>query len=151
AFRPNPQKNLAPLAHAQAIIISRKGTVVYASDKTKEWKPYTEAFSNLEQTLTDLRGEKDNGAELKPWLVRHRTIEANPRLSIYMVENFETAVSQLEFASYGLLLLTSLLVVVAMLALYYLISTLTDSIRRVTNGAKAIATGNLGYQIKIKS
>jgi putative PEP-CTERM system histidine kinase len=50
-----------------------------------------------------------------------------------------------------LLLLTMLLVIVAMLALYYLISEITDSIRRVTKGAKAIATGNLTYQIMIKS
>jgi putative PEP-CTERM system histidine kinase len=57
----------------------------------------------------------------------------------------------LEFDSYVLLLLTMLLVIVAMLALYYLISGITDSIRRVTKGAKAIATGNLGYQIKVKA
>ncbi|HQR31237.1 MAG TPA: HAMP domain-containing sensor histidine kinase, partial [Blastocatellia bacterium] len=35
--------------------------------------------------------------------------------------------------------------------LYYLISSITDSIRRVTRGARAIATGNLGYQIKVKA
>jgi putative PEP-CTERM system histidine kinase len=38
-----------------------------------------------------------------------------------------------------------------MLALYYLISEITDSIRRVTRGAKAIATGKLTYQIAVKS
>jgi len=38
-----------------------------------------------------------------------------------------------------------------MLSIYFLISGTTDSIRRVTNGARAIATGNLGYNIQIKS
>ncbi|MBP6824892.1 MAG: HAMP domain-containing protein, partial [Acidobacteria bacterium] len=47
--------------------------------------------------------------------------------------------------------LTMLLVIVAMLTLYYLISSITDSIRKVTRGARAIATGNLGYQIKVKA
>src|SRR5574341_1820616 len=86
-----------------------------------------------------------------PWLVRHHLREANPQLSIFMVENYSNATGQLEFDSYVLLLLTMLLVIVAMLALYYLISGITDSIRRVTKGAKAVATGNLGYQIKVKA
>jgi len=38
-----------------------------------------------------------------------------------------------------------------MLSIYFLISGTTDSIRRVTSGARAIATGNLSYHIEIKS
>ena len=68
-----------------------------------------------------------------------------------MVENYSDAVGQIEFSSYVLLALTMLLVIVAMLTLYYLISSITDSIRKVTSGARAIATGNLSYQIKVKA
>ncbi|MBO0723424.1 MAG: HAMP domain-containing protein, partial [Blastocatellia bacterium] len=68
-----------------------------------------------------------------------------------VVADFKTAVDSLEADSYVLLALTILLIIVAMLALYYLISSFTDSIRDVTRGAKAIATGNLGYQIKVKT
>jgi putative PEP-CTERM system histidine kinase len=68
-----------------------------------------------------------------------------------MVGDYSKGARQLEFDSYVLLLLTMLLVIVAMLALYYLISEITGSIRRVTKGAKAIAMGNLTYQIKIKA
>ena len=147
----NLPKNQSVSTRAQVIIISQDGTVVYATDQSKEWKPYTEAFSSIERELTPLRSEKDKDKNSDPWLIRHRLREASPKLSIFMIEDYKNAIGQLEFDSYVLLLLTLLLVVVAMLALYYLISTLTDSIRRVTNGAKAIATGNLGYQIKVKS
>ncbi|MER3459241.1 MAG: two-component sensor histidine kinase, partial [Chloroflexota bacterium] len=47
--------------------------------------------------------------------------------------------------------ITFLLAIVATLLVYYFISTITDSIRRVTRGAKAIASGKLDYQIKVKS
>lgn len=135
----------------QAIILSPQGTVLYAANASKEWKPYGEAFRELSQPLTSLLPEKDKDTDWRPWLIRHRLRETNPRLSIFVVGNYRNAVGSLEFDSYSLLLLTFLLVLVAMLALYYLISRFTESIRNVTKGAKAIATGNLGYQIKVKA
>lgn len=68
-----------------------------------------------------------------------------------MVGDYANAIKTLAFNSYVLLLLTLLLVIVAMLALYYLISRITDSIHQVIKGAKAIATGKLGYQIHVES
>ncbi|MDQ3009095.1 MAG: HAMP domain-containing histidine kinase [Acidobacteriota bacterium] len=138
-------------ARPEAIILSPQGTVLYAADPAKQWRPYAEVFRDFRKPFTDLLLEADKGAEWQPWLIRHRLRESKPRLSIFMVENYSDAVGQLEFDSYVLLLLTMLLVIVAMLALYYLISGITDSIRKVTSGARAIATGNLGYQIRIKA
>jgi hypothetical protein len=48
-------------------------------------------------------------------------------------------------------LLTLALAVAVTLALYYLISNITDSIRRVTRGARAITAGKLDHRIKVRS
>ncbi|MEO6726129.1 MAG: sensor histidine kinase [Blastocatellia bacterium] len=138
-------------ASPEAIILSPQGTVLYSADPSKQGRPYAEVFRDFRKPFTDLLLEADKDPKWEPWLIRYRLRESKPRLSIFMVENYSDAVGQLEFDSYVLLLLTMLLVIVAMLALYYLISGITDSIRKVTNGARAIATGNLGYQIRIKA
>jgi signal transduction histidine kinase len=135
----------------ESIIISPQGTVIYATDPSKEWKSFNESFKELATPFNTLLREKDKDLDWQPWLIRHRLREDSPQLSIFVLENYKTAVGSLEFDSYSLLLLTFLLVLVAMLALYYLISRFTDSIRNVTKGAKAIATGNLGYQINVKA
>jgi signal transduction histidine kinase len=141
-----------PAARSQAIIISPQGMVLYAPDTAKQWKPYTESYRDYERSFTALRQTRDvKDIERDPWLIRHWLREESPQLSIFMVDNYKNAVGDLEFSSYVLLLLTLLLIVVPILVVYYLISRITDSIRLVTRGAKAIATGNLGYQIGIKT
>ncbi|MDX2044673.1 MAG: ATP-binding protein [Acidobacteriota bacterium] len=148
----NPSRPRTP--QPEAIIVSPQGTVLFAADASKQWRPYTEAFRELQRPMASLIKEADENKredDWQPWLVRHRLREANPPLSIFMVENYSTAIDQLESDSYVLLALTMLLVIVAMLTLYYLISSITESIRKVTRGARAIATGNLGYQIKVKA
>lgn len=133
-------------ARPEAIILSPQGTVLYAADPVKALRDFQQPFALLAR-------EKEKVIDLSPspWLIGHQLRESKPQLSIFLVENYSDAVGRLEFDSYVLLLLTMLLVIVAMLTLYYLISGITDSIRKVTNGARAIATGNLGYQIKIKA
>jgi signal transduction histidine kinase len=135
----------------EVIILSPEGIVLYAADEKKRWLSYQAAFKELERPLTVLRPLKNNAIDWQPWLIRHRLREASPQLSIFVVENYSNAISALEINSYVLLLITFLLVIVAMLTLYYLVSGITDSIRRVTKGAKAISTGNLSYQINIKA
>jgi len=145
------QPDRAGISRPEAIILSPEGTVLYAADAAKQWQPYAKAFKEFEKPFTALRREADKDTDSQPWLIRHRLRESKPQLSIFLVENYNDAIGQLEFDSYVLLLLTMLLVIVAMLTLYYLISGITDSIRKVTSGARAIATGNLSYQIKIKA
>jgi len=146
--QPNPNE----IAPPEAIIISPQGTVIYSVDPKKEWKPYQEVFKDLERPFASLLLQKSGSIEWPTsWLIRHRLREANPQLSIFVVGNYANAIKTLSFNSYVLLLLTLLLVIVAMLTLYYLISRITDSIRQVIKGAKAIATGKLGYQIHVAS
>jgi signal transduction histidine kinase len=146
------QPTLSELSHSEAIILSPEGFVVFSADKGKEWKPYKDVFREFAEPFTSLLNEKDKKDEpWDTWLIHHQPREESPRLAIFVVADFKTAVDSLESDSYVLLALTILLIIVAMLALYYLISSFTDSIRDVTRGAKAIATGNLGYQIKVKT
>jgi len=135
-----------------AVILSPRGVVLYTSDQAKQGRMYYEAFPELNDVFTSLlRGHK-NGFDRDQWVFSHSLREdPPPKLSILMIGDYSKGAKQLEFDSYVLLLLTMLLVIVAMLALYYLISEITGSIRRVTKGAKAIAMGNLTYQIKIKA
>lgn len=155
----------------QAIIIANDGTVLYAGDETKQSKPFREVFGQLAPAVSRVReelekelpevGSSDKGQRLpeylasdldsEPWLIHYRLRRENPTFSTLIVQDYTKALSQVEFDSFVLLLLTFLLVIVAMLSIYFLISGTTDSIRRVTNGARAIATGNLGYNIQIKS
>lgn len=146
-----PQSGGAATTRPDAVILSPQGTVLYAADVSKQWRPYGEVFRNFEQPITELRREEKADLDRQPWLLRHRYRADSPQLSILLLENYSDAIGQLEFDSYVLLLLTMLLVIVAMLTLYYLISGITDSVRRVTKGARAVATGNLNYQIKVKA
>jgi signal transduction histidine kinase len=146
-----PQSGSATATRPDAVIISPQGTVLYAADASKQWRPYGEVFRSFEQPITELRREEKADLDRQPWLLRHRFRAESPQLSILLLENYSDAIGQLEFDSYVLLLLTMLLVIVAMLTLYYLISGITDSVRRVTKGARAVATGNLNYQIKVKA
>lgn len=136
-----------------AVILSTGGVVLYATDQAKQGRMYGEAFPDLSDVFTSLLQGQGNSFDRDQWVFSHFLREGDPppKLSILMIGDYSKGARQLEFDSYVLLLLTMLLVIVAMLALYYLISEITDSIRRVTKGAKAIAMGNLTYQIKIKS
>ena len=136
-----------------AVILSPGGVVLYSTDQAKQGRMYGEAFPDLSDVFTSLLQGQGNSFDRDQWVFSHYLREGTPppKLSILMIGDYSKGARQLEFDSYVLLLLTMLLVIVAMLALYYLISEITDSIRRVTKGAKAIAMGNLAYQIKIKA
>ncbi|MGH9798918.1 MAG: hypothetical protein ACRD82_00995, partial [Blastocatellia bacterium] len=136
--RPVSKPSRARASHPEAIILNSQNVVIYAADATKQWRPYNESFRELQRPMSALIKESDKDADSQPWLLRHRKREASPQLSIFMVENYSNAIDQIEFSSYVLLALTMLLVIVAMLTLYYLISSITDSIRKVTRGARAI-------------
>jgi signal transduction histidine kinase len=136
----------------EAVALSPAGVVLYASDRGKQGRMYDEAFPELGEIFTSLREGKSSGADRDQWVFSHYLRRGSPpELSFLLIGDYSKGARQLEDDGYVLLLLTMLLVIVAMLALYYLISQITDSIRRVTKGAKAIAMGNLTYQIKIKA
>ena len=134
-----------------SVILSPAGAVLYAADSEKQGRMYDEAFPDLSDVFASLREGKGKNFDRDQWVFSSYLRGNAPKLSVLVLGDYSKGARQLEFDSYVLLLLTMLLVIVAMLALYYLISEITDSIRRVTKGAKMIAMGQLTYQIKIKA
>lgn len=139
----------------QAIIVGANGVtdglVLFAADESKQAQRMDEAFGQFAAAWNSLRASGQKDIDSEPWFIHHRARTESPALSILVVQDYSNALSQVEFDSYVLLLLTFLLVIVAMLSIYFLISGITGSIRKVTNGARAIATGKLDYRIEIRS
>jgi signal transduction histidine kinase len=135
----------------EAVILSPRGVVLYAADPARQGRMYDESFPDLNDVFSSLREGQGKSFDRDQWVFSSYSREEAPKLSVLLIGDYSKGARQLDFDSYVLLLLTMLLVIVAMLALYYLISEITDSIRRVTKGAKMIAMGQLTYQIKIKA
>jgi signal transduction histidine kinase len=135
----------------ETLVLSPQGVVLYAADMTKQGRSYTEAFARFQRPFAALlRGEAQDRS-WNDWLLHHRARVATPRLSIIALEQYDQAISGLEYDTMIMFLLTLVLATVATLTLYYLISNITQSIRRVTIGAQAIASGDLNHQINVKT
>ena len=137
-----------PIDHRpQVIITGPDERILFATDRSRQNQLFATAFPAWQS----LRASGASEFDLRPWLIHQRRHGHSPQLSILVTRNYSQALGEVEFDSYIMLLLTLLLVIVAMLAIYFLISGTTDSIRRITNGARAIATGNLDHRIEIRS
>lgn len=149
-----------------AIILDSGGLVLYAADAKKQGRKYQDAFPDFAAPFAAALqniGKNTGDNDIFPvwgsnWLVRAGTHPASdkdalrtPKLSLLMLEDHSNAVKDLEFAGFTMYLLTFVLAIVLTLLLYYLISGITDSIRRVTRGARAITAGQLDYRIKVRT
>jgi signal transduction histidine kinase len=142
----------------EVIILNRQGRVLYAADQAKQGKFFAEAFRPLGPTLTAIRGGVRNDKDIyripaygNDWMIRLSETADSPQLAVFVLENYSDAVSGLEWAGVIMILLTLVLAMVAVLLLYYFISGTTDSIQRVTRGAKAITAGQLDAPIQVKT
>ncbi|HZS04718.1 MAG TPA: ATP-binding protein [Blastocatellia bacterium] len=148
------------------IILDGEGRVLYAADKTKLGRKYQEAFPDVAaafavaiQNAGGRNADQDiHQAYGSNWLIRaglHPSGSTDelpsPKLTILALENHSDAVRDLEYAGFTMYVLTFVLAIVLTLLLYYLISGVTDSIRRVTRGARAITAGRLDHRIEIKT
>ncbi len=137
----------------QTLVLSPSGTVLYAADVTKQGRNYSEAeaFAKFQRPFAALLRGEEQDRSWNDWLMHHRARVATPKLAIIALEQYDQAISGLEYDAMIMFLLTLVLAVVATLTLYYLISNITQSIRRVTTGAQAIASGDLNHQINVKT
>ncbi len=152
----------------EVLILDAEGRVRYAANPDWEGRDYRAALPPVvAQVLAGLlegkrvepfsfpglfRSEGRNRYLLdnQYWLIhlhQNRTPEA---LSIFVIEN-DVGQGPLDVAGLSILGITLLLAIVATLLVYLIISGTTDSIRRVTRGAKAIAAGKLDATITVKS
>lgn len=149
-----------------AIILDHSGLVLYGAEAKWEGKRFQEAWPDFASAFAAAlqnagRNNGDNDIFATPggnWLIRAGQYPAGvpnelraPKLAILMLENHTNAVKDLEFAGFTMYLLTFVLAIVLTLLLYYLISGITDSIRRVTRGARAITAGQLDHRIRVRT
>lgn len=133
------------------LLLSPQGAVLYANNPATLGQPYSKAFPNLQTPLAQMLREGRDEQPWEDWILRRRLHTTAPSLSIIIIERHNQAIADLERNSAVMLLVTTLLATVAALTVYYLISNITNSIRRVTVGAKAIASGDLNHQIVVRT
>ena len=139
------------LTWRDSLILSPQGAVLYAADPATIGLPYNEAFARLQTPLAQMLRDDRENLQWEDWLLRRHVRTNAPQLSIIVLERFDQAIANLERNSAVMLLLTTLLATVAALTVYYLISNITNSLRRITYGAKAIAGGDLNHQIVVQT
>ncbi len=135
----------------ESLLLSPQGAVLYANDPAALGQPYSQAFPALQTPLAQMLSEGREEQRWEDWILRRRTHTTAPKFSIIILERYDQAIADLERNSAIMLLVTTLLATVAALTVYYLISNITNSIRRVTIGAKAIASGDLNHQIVVRT
>jgi signal transduction histidine kinase len=139
------------LTWRESLIVSPLGTVLYAAEPSATGQPFSAAFPAMQKPFTQMLRDGIEDKQFDDWIMHQRPHETVPKLSIIILERYDQAIIGLERESALMLLITTLLAVVAALTVYYLISTITNSIRRVTFGAKAIASGQLDHQIVVQT
>lgn len=148
----------------EIIVLDAQGVVLYSAQRKWEGHTFQEALPReLADVLHDLLAGKTVPTSLlrayeadryflldNYWrIVLARHPGATP-LTIFVIEK-DTERGRLDSAALIVLAISVLLAIVATLLVYLIISGTTDSIRRVTRGAKAIAAGNLETNISVKT
>ncbi len=166
------QRATAVASIREVMILDGERRVRYAANPDWEGKDYRAALPpTIAQVLTSLlegktteqmsfpglfRSEGRNRYLLdnQYWLIHLHVYSPQgsgaDKLSIFVIEN-DVGQEPLDVAGLSILGITLLLAIVATLLVYLIISGTTDSIRRVTRGAKAIAAGKLDATITVKS
>jgi signal transduction histidine kinase len=146
---------------AREVIVLGHAGVMYAANPEWQGKDYRHVFPpTVAAALADvIQGPADNHDIYhlagQDWMIRrlnylYRQHLESHAMTVVVLEKYAGRDS-LETVGYVMIGITFLLAIVATLLVYYFISGITDSIRRVTRGAKAIASGKLDYQITVKS
>jgi signal transduction histidine kinase len=140
------------------VILDHREQVLYAVDPSRQGQLFADAFRPFGMHLTAILGGMPDDQDIysikdlnEEWMIRVQHYPGSPRLLIVMLGKYGGTINSIEGTAVTMVVLTFVLAIVATLLLYYFISSTTTSIQRVTRGAKAIAAGNLDYQIQVKS
>ena len=163
-----PNNAVAVASIREVIILDAEGIVRYAANQEWEGKEYKSGLPpTVAQVLTGLmKGQETRQSPFpdlfrsdlrnrylidnQSWLIHLHQSGSPEKLSIFIIES-DVGQEPLDVAGLSILGITLLLAIVATLLVYLIISGTTDSIRRVTRGAKAIAAGKLDATITVKS
>lgn len=161
-----PKNTMTVASAREVIILDSQRVIQYAANQEWEGKEYQSVLPPaVAQVLTVMlegkepprsaglfRSEGRNRylIDNQPWLIHLQQQSGPDGLSIFVIEH-DLGQGLLDVAGLSILGITLLLAIVATLLVYLIISGTTDSIRRVTRGAKAIAAGKLDATITVKS
>jgi signal transduction histidine kinase len=145
----------------EVAVLGPQGTVLYAANPEWQGRPYRDAFPPpVAAAFASVLAAQASNHDVyrignQDWMIRRLNYRAERQperteLAVIVLEKYAGRDS-LETVGNIMIGITFLLAMVATLLVYYFISGITDSIRRVTRGAKAVASGKLDYQIKVKS
>lgn len=149
----------------EVLILDAQRVVRYAASPTWEGQDYRTALpAPIVPILTSLLDSQEPPSSWWSSLfgrqVRNRYLLYDQYWMVYLHRGGEFSIfvieqdvgrDPLDIAGLSILGITLLLAIVATLLVYLIISGTTDSIRRVTRGAKAIAAGKLDANIVVKS
>ena len=158
-------KDVVP-SQREVLILDSQDIVCYAANRDWEGKPYQEVLpTGFKEVIGNLLAGKATQANANVlqeadkdryfiantyWMIRLHQDEGRIPLSIFVIERDEGR-GRLDFAALIVLAISVLMAVVATLLVYLIISGTTNSIQRVTRGAKAIAAGRLETNILVKT
>ncbi len=162
-----PLDEQAVLSQREILILDTNELVLYAGHRSWEGQSVKAvAPENLVDILNKMmRGSDDQQGFLtlvrketadrflwdnQYWRIRYFKHSGAKALSIFVIEK-DTGREQLDLAAFSMLGITIVLTIVALLLVYLIISGITDSIRIVTRGAKAISAGKLDTVLVVKS
>ncbi len=162
-----PLEEQAVLSQREILILDTNETVLYAGHRSWEGQAVQAvAPENLVGILNKMMSGSDERQgfltlvrkemadrflwERQYWRIRYLQHPGAVPLSIFVIEK-DTGREQLDLAAFSMLGITVVLAIVALLLVYLIISGITDSIRIVTRGAKAISAGKLDTTLVVKS
>jgi signal transduction histidine kinase len=142
-------------ASSKVVIVNRTGHVVYHTNYAMKFQPVTSALP-LFKPVADAMASRDDGStyyrgpEGDQWLAAFRRI-ALPDLSLATSRNYTLAAGPVRKAAWLSVGLAALVSLLAAILLTMIVRRTARSIERVTEGAVAIAAGNLDQRIEVTS
>lgn len=146
----------APSLPRVALILDGSGNLVYHTNDALRYRPVNAAMPPSFAAISDAMKEWQSGSryfdstEGDRWLVAYEPIHTL-KLSVGIAANHTAAVRALRWMGWLSIGLTILLGFVVAILLILTLRRTTRSIQRVTDGAVAIAGGNLDEHIEVRS
>jgi signal transduction histidine kinase len=145
----------AERATSRVVIVDRAGRIIYSTNYAVKLQPVTSAMPTF-KPVADAMAAREEGYTYYPGNDGDQLLAAYRRfpqldLSLATSRNYSTATSGLRRAGWICLGLSLLVGLLAALLLTMVVRRTARSIERVTEGAVAIAAGNLDQRIEVRS
>ncbi|HEY0319618.1 MAG TPA: ATP-binding protein [Pyrinomonadaceae bacterium] len=140
---------------ARVVIIDRTGRIVYQTNNINRFQPVNSALPEFQPVADAMTAQAEGSAYYRApdgtrWLAAFQRIQSLD-LSLATSRNYSAAVGGLRRAGWLSLAIAALVGILTALLLTMVVRRTARSIERVTEGAVAIAAGNLDQRIEVTS